>query len=169
QGAFASHLANTPLAVLQLDRDRCIVQWTGRAESLFGWANWEALGMRLEELGLFEEHDRARFELELQELDRGGAERFTAAFRNLRRDETAVHGEWFGSVVRDEDGVDSYLMMVQDISARVSAEHNVQYVATHDLLTGLANRSQFEERLKADIGRARRAQGSLAVLLVDLD
>jgi diguanylate cyclase (GGDEF)-like protein/PAS domain S-box-containing protein len=170
QNALTSHLANTPLGVMQLDRHRRVTQWTGRATDIFAWSEADAFGKSFDELALFDEEGRARFDQELHWLDQGANQRFTASFRNLRRDGSMMHGEWHGSVLRDAGGsVDSYLMLVQDVSARISAERHLQYVATHDLLTGFANRAQFQERLKTDIARARRLQQSLAVLFVDLD
>ena len=169
RNTLTSHLANTPLAVIQLDASRRVIQWTGRASETFGWPEAEALGKSLDELGLFEEDERERLAQELQQLDRGDADRFTAAWRNRRKDGILLHTEWFGSVLREAGQASSYLMLVQDISARVSAERHLHYVANHDVLTGLANRSQLQERLKSEIARARRLGHSLAVALLDLD
>lgn len=170
RNALTSHLANTPLAVVQLDAQRRVGQWTGRAAEIFGWSDKEAMGRDLDELKLFDEEGRARFEQELVSLDRGDCNRFTASWRNLRKDGAVLHGEWYVSVLREGNaGATSYLMLVQDVSARVQAERHLQYVANHDVLTGLANRSQFQDRLKAEIARARRLNHSVAVVLLDLD
>ncbi|MBL8520015.1 MAG: EAL domain-containing protein [Betaproteobacteria bacterium] len=170
RNALSSHLENTPLAVMQMDAHRRITQWSGRATEIFGWTDAEAFGRALDELGLFEEESRTRFDHELQWLDQGSAARFTLACRNRRKDGFSLHGEWFVSVLREDKGdVTSYLALVQDVSARVSAEHHLHYVANHDVLTGLANRSQFQERLKDEMARAKRLGQSLAVVLLDLD
>jgi diguanylate cyclase (GGDEF)-like protein/PAS domain S-box-containing protein len=170
RNALSSHLENTPLVVIQLDAHRRVTQWSGRATEIFGWTDAETFGRTLEELALFEEESRTRIDHELQWLDQGSASRFTISCRNKRKDGFSLHGEWFVSVLRDEkDTVTSYLMLVQDVSARVSAEHHLHYVANHDVLTGLANRSQFQERLKDEIQRAKRLNQSLAVVLLDLD
>lgn len=169
RNTLTSHLANTPLGVIQIDAKGRISQWTGRAASIFGWTDGEALGRTLEELGLFDEDGRARFVHELQWLDTGTADSFTAMWRNLRKDGGTLDAEWCGSVLRDGSAVNSYLMLVHDVSARVSAERHLQYVANHDVLTGLANRHQFQVRLREEVLRARRLNLSLAVVLVDLD
>ena len=166
---LTSHLANTPLAVIQLDAFRRVTQWMGRATDVFGWSSANAVGKNLDELGLFDEDGRARFEQELHWLDQGSADRFTSACRNVRNDGMAIHAEWFGSVLREDGKVSSYMMLVQDVSARVSAERHLHYVANHDVLTGLANRTQFQDRLKTEIARARRLNHSLGVVLLDLD
>ncbi len=169
RGTLTSHLANTPLAVIQLDAAMRVIQWTGRAIETFGFSEAEALGKTLDELTLFEEDERTRLAQELLRFDHGQMDRFTATWRNRRKDGTLLHTEWFGSVLRESGAASSYLMLVQDISARVSAERHLHYVANHDVLTGLANRSQLQERLKSEIARARRLNHSLAVALFDLD
>jgi diguanylate cyclase (GGDEF)-like protein len=51
---------------------------------------------------------------------------------------------------------------------KVSMEE-VQYLATHDTLTGLPNRSMFSQRLNYAIKTAQRYQRQFAVLFIDLD
>jgi diguanylate cyclase (GGDEF)-like protein len=46
---------------------------------------------------------------------------------------------------------------------------DLRFVATHDALTGLANRAWFHEQLKHAISRAARYRRSVAVLFIDLD
>lgn len=49
------------------------------------------------------------------------------------------------------------------------AMRDSQHRATHDPLTGLANRALFDEMALNQIARARREQGCFAVLAIDLD
>ncbi|MDX1348446.1 MAG: diguanylate cyclase [Thiomicrorhabdus chilensis] len=46
---------------------------------------------------------------------------------------------------------------------------NVQYNASHDVLTGIYNRRCFEERLQKEIERAKRYCHSLCIILIDID
>ncbi len=48
-------------------------------------------------------------------------------------------------------------------------QYQVQHQATHDALTGLANRYLFNDRLEHALKKARRNQTRLAVLFIDLD
>jgi diguanylate cyclase (GGDEF)-like protein/PAS domain S-box-containing protein len=53
--------------------------------------------------------------------------------------------------------------------ARKQAERNLQFVASHDALTGLCNRSMFSQRLQQALAQAHRHKRQLAVLFIDLD
>ncbi len=56
----------------------------------------------------------------------------------------------------------------EDITDRRRAEARIAYMARHDALTGLANRTLFRERLDAALASARRGQ-AFALLCLDLD
>jgi len=58
---------------------------------------------------------------------------------------------------------------VRDVTDRVAYEAQLQRLALHDPLTGLANRTLLYDRLEQTLAWARRNSESLAVLLVDLD
>jgi diguanylate cyclase (GGDEF)-like protein len=51
----------------------------------------------------------------------------------------------------------------------LAAQHELRYRATHDALTGLLNRAAIMERLEEELGRARRHEHLLTVVLVDID
>ena len=83
KNTLASHLDNTPLAVIELDSSRRVKAWTGCAEAILLWPREDAFGRRLEELRIFDEEGRTRFEDELNWLDQSLSDRFTMQFRNF--------------------------------------------------------------------------------------
>jgi len=60
-------------------------------------------------------------------------------------------------------------VLVHDVSERKIAQEKMQYLAMHDSLTGLPNRSMFTELLKQSIHSAKRHKRQLAVFFIDLD
>ncbi|MBM7852222.1 diguanylate cyclase (GGDEF)-like protein/PAS domain S-box-containing protein [Methylopila capsulata] len=56
-----------------------------------------------------------------------------------------------------------------DISERKNLEQALEHLATHDPLTGLANRGVFERGLLRSSARLDRMGGRIAVVLIDLD
>jgi diguanylate cyclase (GGDEF)-like protein/PAS domain S-box-containing protein len=56
-----------------------------------------------------------------------------------------------------------------ELRQRERAEESLQFLAFHDALTGLPNRSLFEELLSVAVARARRSQLAVAVVYMDLD
>ncbi|HSS82764.1 MAG TPA: EAL domain-containing protein [Reyranella sp.] len=58
---------------------------------------------------------------------------------------------------------------VRDIQARKQAEQRIRFLALHDTLTGLPNRSAFNRKLDHDIEAALAMGRPLAVMCLDLD
>jgi diguanylate cyclase len=61
-----------------------------------------------------------------------------------------------------------HVIAVRDLQARKEAEQHIHYLAHHDVLTSLPNRSHFNERIDREIATAAKGE-SLAVLCLDLD
>jgi diguanylate cyclase (GGDEF)-like protein len=59
--------------------------------------------------------------------------------------------------------------MFSDITERKNSEERIHYLAHHDTLTALPNRFSLETRLEQACLEARRRNGKLAVLFIDLD
>ncbi len=82
--------------------------------------------------------------------------------------------EFFGYTVREPDPdlmeiVHTTGSQIGQFLARKAAEQDLQFVATHDPLTGLSNRRLFADRLSHALAQAQRYHRRLAVLFVDLD
>jgi diguanylate cyclase (GGDEF)-like protein/PAS domain S-box-containing protein len=95
---------------------------------------------------------------------------FSFEYRLLAKDGRVV---WFRDsavVVNDRSGAPAFVHGVMfDITDRKNAEERVAFLAYHDNLTGLPNRTMFEELLELGMARARRHDLSVAVLCIDVD
>jgi len=167
---LSSHISNTPLAVLEWDRDHRLVRWSPQAQNIFGWTADEVLGMPLTDNVLIHDADRDAVIAIVGRLASGEEPRATGLTRNCRKDGETIWCEWYHSALTDDRGeIVSILSFVQDVSSRIQAEERLQYLATRDALTGLPNRLLLHERLTQAIAAARRTGRRVGVLFIDLD
>ncbi|TAK13353.1 MAG: sensor domain-containing diguanylate cyclase [Anaerolineae bacterium] len=88
----------------------------------------------------------------------------------LTREEAMIPVEVSTGVVLDGDLKPILVQnLLRDVSERKRTERTLRYHATHDRLTGLLNRAQFETSLNNAVERARREGTQLALLFIDLD
>lgn len=74
------------------------------------------------------------------------------------------------SPVLDENGlIYHFVVLKEDITKRREESDRAKYLAYHDSLTGLSNRSLFYDRLMIAVANAARYQSRLAVMFLDLD
>jgi diguanylate cyclase (GGDEF)-like protein/PAS domain S-box-containing protein len=168
---LSAHIDNTPLAVIEWDTEGRVLRWSGQAEAVFGWSAAEMRGRLLGERRFVYEDDDEAVAAMVKRLVAGGNGRHaTLLNRNYRKDGSVIWVEWHHSALRDDEGrVISILSLAQDVSSRIQAEERLQYMATHDGLTGLPNRVLLNDRLEGALARSRRAQRGAAVMFLDLD
>ena len=66
-------------------------------------------------------------------------------------------------------GQDYYIHVARDITTQKEYERQLEYQATHDLLTGLPNRVLLKDRFDQAIHYAQRSQRIVALVLLDID
>ena len=88
-----------------------------------------------------------------------------------RRKNGEIFPEWLtiNSVKDENNAVVNYVSIFSDITAIKSSQRRIEYLATHDELTGLPNRSLLVDRIKHSVSQAKRQRRKLAVLFIDLD
>lgn len=90
--------------------------------------------------------------------------------RNYRKDGSLFWNELSISPVRDESGsVTHFVGIFNDVTERIRYQEEIEHQATHDTLTGLANRTLLADRLDQAVVYAHRSGRLVAVLLLDLD
>jgi diguanylate cyclase (GGDEF)-like protein/PAS domain S-box-containing protein len=167
---LASHMENTPLAVVEWSADVQVRRWSPQAESIFGWTVDEVLGKKPDAFGLVDAESLEIVRALTKELLEGRARRNRMLVKNRTRDGRTIWCEWFSSAFFDESGkLASILSLAQDVTARVEAEEQLQQAAVLDALTGLPNRNSLAARLEHAILRVNRSGDRLALLFIDLD
>jgi diguanylate cyclase (GGDEF)-like protein/PAS domain S-box-containing protein len=145
-------------AFFALDADETFTYVNEEAARQLKRRRTELLGRRI--FDVLDELGASVFEGELRRAFRQQAPVFVEEFFPALDAWLSVH------VYPSRGGLSVYF---QDVTARKQAEEQIAWLAYNDELTGLPNRSLFTEQLDQAIARARRAQGHVAVLYVDLD
>lgn len=121
-------------------------------------------------LHLCHEGDRPMLDEYLARLMDNSLPSFQIELRLVTPDSRVVWVLLSVSAVRDERGATGYyIVQMQDVTARRSAEEQLVFVAYYDALTGLSNRIQINRQLEQSIAFCRRRGEQLAVLFIDLD
>lgn len=81
--------------------------------------------------------------------------------------------EWWDIVVapvaRELDGPTRLVIIARDLTQQKLAEQNILWIANHDALTQLPNRTLFRQRLDRMIAESANGARSFAMLLLDID
>lgn len=72
-------------------------------------------------------------------------------------------------IVNDKGDHTNYVAVKEDITERKIQEEKIEYLALHDVLTDLPNRSLFMNRLETAVERAKRSNHLVALMFIDLD
>ncbi len=75
----------------------------------------------------------------------------------------------FSAITGEKDKVQHYAAVISDITERKKAEEQIHYQANYDTLTGLPNRSLFQDRLNLALPSMSRTDRKLALMFIDLD
>ena len=169
---LSSHMDNSPLAVVELDEQLCVVHCSTQLSDVLGISAQAVVGQPLlQVLAALGNGDRAELLKDaLERLQRGSETRNRVEVALLHQSGKTVYCEWFNSALTNAAGhVSSMMSLVQNTTARTLAEAQLQQMATRDPLTGLCNRRAFTERLEQASLRSRRNGETLALLFIDLD
>jgi diguanylate cyclase (GGDEF)-like protein/PAS domain S-box-containing protein len=142
------------------------------AEELTGWRLQDVLGRSIDEVF------RAFHEETCEPLENP----MTVAVRRarpvkslrpmllIRKDGNELYVESTASPIRDGTGqVTGGVLVFHDVSESRELNRRLTYHTSHDVLTGLVNRREFEQRLERALKSARAKETSYALCYLDLD
>ena len=165
---LAAIVAQSPVAVIGCDPNLRVTEWNPSAESIFGFSAAEALGHSLPDLVL----PPAERDRHLRESlgSRGKSGVLNGIGRNIRKDGTIITCEWRDAALLDDVGATiGYVSVVENVTERVEVQREIEYLAFHDTLTGLANYRLLQTQLQAAVDAATERGRGAAVLFLDLD
>jgi diguanylate cyclase (GGDEF)-like protein/PAS domain S-box-containing protein len=112
----------------------------------------------------------------LQKLAAGEIDSYVMEKRLIRKDRSIVWVNVTNSLIAIHGKPKYIVSAVEDITERKKAEAKLKramemsyHQANHDMLTGLANRASFNDRLKEALAYARRDEHLVAIHMLDLD
>lgn len=97
-----------------------------------------------------------------------GHQPYLGEWQMLRADGSRFWGQLRGRPVADGDPSAGTIWTIADISDQVAAREQLEWSATHDVLTGLANRKLFAQRLARVVEALPRSLPA-EVVMIDLD
>lgn len=174
---------HSPDLIYTLDERGHFVFMNGRAENLLGYSRNELIGQHYSVIVHAEDQEKARYGFSERRI--GDRATSNMEVRLRCKDEAYRHFDNHMVVVMlsalgiydtgQSEGPDGQSRfrgtygVARDITERKKAEEMISFQAYHDLLTQLPNRALLRDRLALALTQARRDNGKVAVMYVDLD
>jgi diguanylate cyclase (GGDEF)-like protein/hemerythrin-like metal-binding protein/PAS domain S-box-containing protein len=150
--------------ILQVDsRSGRVLDANAAALRFYGWSREQIRALSIHDIRAI---NPLRVIEEKGQALRQGRNHYAIEHRLANGDIRTV--EVHSTPIATEDGY-VLVKIIHDITARRAAEQRTEYLATHDRLTDLPNRTLFFDRLSQALSRARRKNECAAVLVLDLD
>jgi diguanylate cyclase (GGDEF)-like protein/PAS domain S-box-containing protein len=160
-------------AIIATDKEGRIAYLNPAAERLTGASAADALGKPLEDIiSLVDETDRRLLSDPVRQALTTGApvnlSRRTLLLSKTNGSERSI--ELSASPIRDASReVTGAVVLLHDVTELRGLARQMSYQATHDALTGLVNRREFERRLEEAIESGHRGEGQHVLCYLDLD
>ncbi|MBL1259047.1 MAG: EAL domain-containing protein [Thiotrichaceae bacterium] len=170
QQKFSMALEQTADAIMITDADG-IIEYTNKSfEAITGYSLAEVLGKTpriLKSIGPTQ--NQLGYYEKLWRTIKSG-EVFNDVLINKRKDGSIYYEEKTITPLKSASGeITHFISTGRDISERVRTQEYLQFLAHHDVLTQLPNRTLFIDRLEQAILNAGRNNAMVAVLFADLD
>jgi len=142
------------------------------AEQLTGWRLDDAQGRPIDEIfrGFHEETCEPLENPLSVAIRRARAIKSVRPTLLIRRDGNELYIESCASPIRDGAGsISGGVLVFHDVSESRELNRRLSYHASHDILTGLVNRREFEARLERALKSAKARESSYCLCHLDLD
>lgn len=158
--------------VITIDADYKVEYINPVAEELTGWKVDDASGRPIDEIfrGFHEETCEPLENPLAVSIRRNRPIKSVRPTLLIRRDGNELYIENTASPIRDGSGeVTGGVLVFHDVSESRELNRRLSYHTSHDILTGLVNRREFENRLERALKSARARETSYALCYLDLD
>lgn len=168
---FRQLLESAPDAVVVADAaEGVIVEVSNQAEALFGYSADELVGNKVSMLmpERLRSEQMSKFRLWVEGLDEAGGGGVERTMFAVRKDGSEIPVEASFSTLDTVRG-QVISVAVRDVTERREYERRLAHLATHDPLTGLANRELFMQRLSRSLPARLTVDPPMTVCFLDLD
>jgi len=158
--------------VVTTDADCNIEYMNPVAEELTGWSVDDATGCPIDDVfrGFHEETCEPLENPLAVAIRRNRAIKSVRPTLLIRRDGNELYIESTASPIRNDRGdVSGGALVFHDVSEARELNRRLSYHASHDILTGLVNRREFENCLERALKSAKARETSYALCYLDLD
>lgn len=164
--AFESLVNGVSIADATID-DLPLIYVNPAFEKMTGYSSDEVLGRNCRFL---QRGETPPEELALLRRAIRHGEEVRVVLKNYTKDGAVFWNELYLSPVFDADGgLTHYVGIQNDITSRVELRQQLEHMALHDGLTGLANRALMMDRMREALSQAKRYRRMVALLFFDLD
>jgi diguanylate cyclase (GGDEF)-like protein/PAS domain S-box-containing protein len=165
---FRGAFENAPIGILLIDMQGQIFQANRFAAELLNYGEESIRNLQFTEL--LPDEERCMSEELRHQLQSGSTQTVRVEQRMLRADGREIWTNMHAVLQLSRDGKPSYcIVQIADITDTKVSQQRMERMAFYDMLTDLANRRLFHDRLTQVIERSQRSGSLAALLYLDLD
>lgn len=166
---FRSAFNYAPIGIALVSPDGAWLKVNNALSEIFGYTEDEFLKRDFQ--SMIHGEDLGLALVKLHELVSGRIPTAQAEQRYISKDDKLIWVSWSVSTATDTKSErPNLIFQIQDITDKKLAEEQLEYKATHDVLTGLPNRALFMSRLEEALFKIKQYPAyKVSVLFIDLD
>jgi diguanylate cyclase (GGDEF)-like protein/PAS domain S-box-containing protein len=164
---FRSMVDSSDDAIIGATPDSLVTSWNAAAERLLGYSSQEMLGRSID---ILVPNDKREESYDVRAgVSSGDSVRRTVETERIHKNGSLVPVALTASPIYDGNTVTGFSGILRDIADRLALQHEMEFRALHDRLTGLPNRELLADRLGQALRADIRAATRTGLMVIDLD
>ncbi|PJD96843.1 MAG: hypothetical protein CK426_01850 [Legionella sp.] len=154
-------------AIIGKNLEGTILSWNKAAENLYGYSEKEAIGKNIKML--FPKDRQKEFQNIFHKIANDEHIKYFETLRVHQSGQTIPVSITIAPIKNAQGIIIGASTTARNITQQKLIEEKLKHLAEHDILTGLINRTLFEDRLIQAIAVAKRTKCNMAVCFLDID